>query len=416
MRLPSYERPAADNGLGVRLKASTVEAVRQAAGRGAKWAILPCPVHLPPPWETLAEARQRGLEPLVALQVATIDGSQSGLARLVHDYARAGVHYLWAYEYPNASRSWGWSGWSQPELVARFAAILLPFLERAAEAGLYPTLPPLEPGGDYWDTLFLSSLLRELVKAGRLALFDRLAVAAVLDPDGRPLDWGRGGPERWKDARPYRTSETVQDQRGFRLFEWYQAIIRQHVGHSLPILGARVRANPVEAAQIRELLAAGQLPDYLFCLALEERDEPLPVSGQGPPEEAAHLQPNGANGVKPLHHYLLLPQWEWGASEWHWRMVGDYVKKFRPATGFNPDEARLARHVTILGGLEGVGREVERTLERAGCRVERLGSSDGGHTRAVLEELVRTGRRFQRQVDPAAFQEADRPPSRREEL
>lgn len=467
MRLESYPRPAGGSGLAVRLEHPSPEGLERAARRGVRWVVLTHPAHEPAPVALLAQAHRLSLEPLVALQTDYVGDLAGGLTRRVEELGRAGARYLWAYELANRADRWRWSEWAQPDLVARFAAALLPLLERTAEAGLYPTLPPLQPGGDYWDTVWLEALLGELERLGRKALFDRLAVAAVVEPAGRPLHWGEGGPARWPEARPYHTPSTSQDQCGFHLFEWYDAVIRRKVGHSLPILGVMGRTSPTEAAQIGELLARRSLPGVLFCICLAEGEvevapgalagdgagsaeeaaplvpegpagmggpgpvptrEGLPVT-EGPPEEAVRHQllskrpdpPSGGQarpaappaspdaGARPaapadaqpdrsLYHYLLLPQWDWGVSEWHWRVVAGYVRKFRPVTGFDPQEARLARHVTIVGGTEGVGREVEQSLRLAGCRVERLGSSDTQHTRVVLEEMVRLGKRFREEA------------------
>ncbi|MEK6222001.1 MAG: hypothetical protein N2D54_07105, partial [Chloroflexota bacterium] len=51
-----------------------------------------------------------------------------------------------------------------------------------------------------------------------------------------PFNWGAGGPERWPGAEPYNTPPEEEDQRGFRIFEWYSAISKTILGKELPII------------------------------------------------------------------------------------------------------------------------------------------------------------------------------------
>ena len=43
---------------------------------------------------------------------------------------------------------------------------------------MIPVLPPLEPGGSYWDTTFLQSLMQSLVRREKTNLLDMLVVSA----------------------------------------------------------------------------------------------------------------------------------------------------------------------------------------------------------------------------------------------
>jgi len=42
--------------------------------------------------------------------------------------------------------------------------------------------------------------------------------------------------------------------------------------------------------------------------------------------EAAPASATEGGAAKPIQHYLLLPAFEWGISEWHWSAALDYVK------------------------------------------------------------------------------------------
>jgi hypothetical protein len=78
----------------------------------------------------------------------------------------------------------------------------------------------------------------------------------------------------------------------------------------------------------------------------------------------------------PIHHYLLLPRFEWGVSDWHLDVIQPYIKKHTPTVGFSVQEAALAEKVTIIGSNETFSDKIVNHLEQAGCSVERI-SGDG---------------------------------------
>jgi N-acetyl-anhydromuramyl-L-alanine amidase AmpD len=91
---------------------------------------------------------------------------------------------------------------------------------------------------------------------------------------------------------------------------------------------------------------------------------------------------------QPLEHYLLF--WdhgqEWAAADWE--NAQGYIAHFRPTTGFATADARLARHVTIVGGDAGVSGTDEAQLIAAGSVVYRLAGQNEAETKALLEKLI----------------------------
>ena len=77
-------------------------------------------------------------------------------------YTRWGVRHIVLFDRPNMKQSWTQSEWVRASPVNRFLDIWIPRAEAALQAGLLPVLPPLEPGGDYWDTVFLQGILHGL--------------------------------------------------------------------------------------------------------------------------------------------------------------------------------------------------------------------------------------------------------------
>lgn len=97
---------------------------------------------------------------------------------------------------------------------------------------------------------------------------------------------------------------------------------------------------------------------------------------------------------RPIYHYLLFWQSATAWAEDDWQAAARYMGRFRPTAGFSIEEAKLAEHVTIIGGPGGVGLEAEQTLREAGCRVQRIAGKTTRQTRSLLDAMAGEGRRF----------------------
>jgi hypothetical protein len=98
---------------------------------------------------------------------------------------------------------------------------------------------------------------------------------------------------------------------------------------------------------------------------------------------------------KPIEHYMLF--WHHGPENWaKWDLMGafEYIDKFPVTIGFSIEEAKSAKHVTIIGGPGGVPASAEQALEAAGCQVERLAGANETETRQMLEQLAAQGKRY----------------------
>ena len=367
-----------------------------------------------------------GIEPIIHIPaVPTKRDSQqavvSTLNSLFRSYARWGVRYVAAFSEPNMRAAWSPADWGQSGLVERFLDLLIPVLDAQLEAGLQPVYPALRAGGDYWDTAFLEASLDGFARRGRADLARQLTFAVNLWSYNRPLDWGKGGRQRWPDTKPYLTPPGSQDQRGFHLFEWYDEVIQASLSEARPFIciagGPRLgdQTDPAlpalddlrHASCIHDVMAtirSDSLPRHLLNLnlwllsaadgspfAAEAWYRPdgatltavealkaqpgagLPAARRGADEsKALDLEHAAPIPDKSLRHYVLLPVFEWGISEWHWSAALDYVKAHRPVCGFSADEAAQARRVTILGNEQGISLATEQALRQAGCSVERI--------------------------------------------
>jgi hypothetical protein len=259
-------------------------------------------------------------------------------------------------------------------------------------------------------------------KQDRLA--HSMALSAYAWTFGKSLDWGAGGPERWARSRPYTTPEGSQDQRGFRIYEWYQSIARSVLRENLPIFlfqaglsnapkPKTLNSNPQDNLNIARLLSNEKvvinevLQDSLeavhpsvVCAASwllsaipghpTEADTWYSVDGKANPiaETIRNWRARAKVaklGVNRIRHYLLLPAYEWGIDEVHLEAIRPFLRKYRPAMGFSIEEAVLADSVTVIGDETAFSDEALNRLRQAGCRVERI-NGDGTTIAALLAE------------------------------
>jgi len=403
MRLEQYPRPKNDTGIGFRYYRDTHHYgeddldfwVPKLKAMGVSWLILLSDCAHPIPRFFIQELELNDIEPVIGLHPPKVKPfNQDTLKSVIEAYAQVGVRYLYTYYEPNMMDQWSWDDWSRPELGKRFMEMLIPCLVRMQEAGLCPLLPPLRPGGNYQESAFLREILKA-IRSQKEPLFETLAVCVQAPP--------------------------LWEGQGFYPFERYDRIINGEVGRSLPLLVTdsgpleqdEVNAEGVVASAAR--LQEG-LPRYLlntsFGLLASQEGSPeawyKPDGGRAlavqalkefwqrslQDEPALLLQKLSSGERKGVYHYLLFPRREWGILEWYWQAAFNYVKRFLPTCGFDPQEAASAHYVTIIGNSEGVDEAVEADLRASGCRVERISSLDGEEIKRVLDGLAHAGKRF----------------------
>lgn len=394
---------------------------------GASWLVLQSDIRRAIPENFFNGLLREGIEPIVQFGLSL--GSPPNLTELttvLEAYAHWGVQAVLLFDRPNASASWAGGHWAQQDLVERFLDRFLPIGSAALKLGLAPLFPVLEPGGSYWDTAFLRAALVSLERRKQTALLQRLVLSAWAHTGSRSLNWGSGGPERWPESRPYSTPAGSEDQRGFRIFDWYQAAARQVLGRALPIIlfGAGAPSGHLYTGEHREtalniarLMAGEHVADPTdlsasldsvpaevlacnFCRLGGDDDAWFPENSQPLPAAAAIQEwraaraasgrktiiPNtGEHDTRPIAHYLLLPTYDWGVSEWHLSIIRPFVQKHAPTIGFSLAEAALAQQVTVVGNEQSFAEEDLDQLRAAGCSVRRI-SGDGTSIATQLAE------------------------------
>jgi hypothetical protein len=401
---------------------------------GATWLSLQAPRDRAIPERFIMGLLEAGIEPVLHFNLPfepALPANQQEM--LLAAYARWGVHYAVLFDRPNRRSAWPASAWAKDELVERFLDRYIPLAVTASSHGLIPVFPPLEPGGDYWDTAFLRGALAGLKRRSPPELIDDLVLSAYARVDGKPLDWGRGGPESWPGTRPYATPASSQDQRGFRIFDWYLAIAQAVLGSNRPMLLFGIDAFDNSQDEVAQVKQAQQIAHSLLSL----QSEPAAHGGEAsldlivpaevlaghlsllscqaddPQAKRAWFRAGGgfhpaviamrhqAAGMKklssgqdtpalgrrahPITHYLLLPSYDWGISDWHLTAVRPFLKKYRPTLGFSLEDALLAERVTVVGNEHDFPENALNALRASGCLVERIGG-DGTSIASFLAE------------------------------
>lgn len=376
-------------------------------GMQAGWLVLQAPPDRAIPENFLLGLLEAGIEPVLHFKLPPDQlPPEADLAFLYHLYAKWGLRHITLFDKPNLRSTWQSTNWAQTDLVERFLDIYLPQAENCLNAGLTPVFPPLEPGGDYWDTAFLQAAIQGIQRRGYKELLAKLVIGAVARAGERSLNWGAGGPERWPSTRPYFTPANEEDHRGFRIFDWYNTHVQSILIVERPLFLFEVGAAPAEDPNFKKhtqinldiarLIEAEDLPGL----------EPIPHNVAGaafllfpgprpaPPVSQAWYTPQGeplpilsafrdrdqesGSGAcaethsTPIEHYLLLPSFDGHISDLHLEIIRPFIKKYQPTMGFSLREALQARRVTVIGGIGAYPQEQINQLREAGCIVHQI--------------------------------------------
>ena len=391
---------------------------------GASWLTLLAPEDRAIPELFIRRIIEAGIQPILHIPITSNNpGRSEELNLLFNAYSHWGVKYITLFDRPNLLKNWLPSNWAKINLVDRFLDIFIPLAESSRQVGLIPVFPPLEPGGDYWDTAFLFAALQGIQRRGYMDLLNQLVLSAYAWSGNRSPNWGAGGPERWPQTRPYLTPQNSEDHFGFRIFDWYLATCEAAIGMSRPIIllgaGSLIGnqldprspevdkyAHTWQNMTLVQLLSGNSqeyepVPPQVICcnfwvLSTGAGDKDINNAWYKP--DASQLPivaqikdwvTNGGtnlvtsskslpslkrnfNGLRPISHYLLLPNYEWSTSDIHLQAIQPFIKKYQPTIGFSPVEASHAKKVTVIGGTTSVPESIIDGLLASGCIVEQI--------------------------------------------
>jgi len=369
---------------------------------GARWLVLTAPTNRAIPENFILALVKANIQPILHFQIQRGQSPDlDDLQLLLATYQRWGVRYVTFFDQPNMHKVWQPAVWAQADLVERFLDLYLPLAVASLNACLTPIFPPLKPGGDYWDTAFLRLALQSLRRRGQHDLLNQLVIGAYSCPGNHPIQWGAGGPERWPNARPYYTPPGVEDQRGFRIFDWYAAISQAVLTTPIPIFLFGMGYSSEVDNRVNRNLTITRLLEGEFIEGYEaippeviggafgnlasfdgdsipgwflHNGEPNPQAEaiRKLAEKLSESSHSSQTETPCFRHYLLLPSYEWGISDYHLDIIRPIIKKYQPTVGFSLDEALYAKRVTVIGGEEAFSESSLNKLRAAGALVKRI--------------------------------------------
>ena len=360
------------------------------------------------PEDAFLIAQDNGLQTIVHFNAELpLARKFNDVALLMDVYARWGVRAVILGDRPNSKSSWPSAGWHYENLIDHFLDRFIPLANHAVRAGLTPVFPPLQPGGDYWDTAFIELVLTGIKRRKLDPILDNLMLSSYGYTFDKDLSWGMGGPERWSISKPYLTPEGQEDQLGFNNFEWIQAQSERAIGCKLPIMildagncGLKEEQDSFEGTleRIQLILLAcrgkGQRDERSSGLlsqtksALEACTFDLDTIEQALEstlsceifqqlfgEKNDREEINQVKEKQIFSHYLLLPAHKSGISDVVLNKVRPFIKKFQPTVGFSLEEASFARKVSVFPDSIIFTDDQLNSLRLAGCLVEILPES-----------------------------------------
>ncbi len=375
---------------------------------GASYVIYEAGFDYGVPEDAFLIAEENGLQPIVHFtSELPIARKFNEAAVLMDAYGKWGVHEIILGNKPNTKAAWLNAGWHYENLVDHFLDRFIPLANYAVQIGMSPVLPPMQPGGDYWDTAFIELVMAGLNRRKLDKVLEHLILSSYGYTFDRSLSWGKGGPECWSASKPYLTPEGQEDQLGFHNFEWVQAQANRVIGRqsSVFILDAG-HPGTIDSSSGPEKVLENVQRIVLAChgALTEEGNTEYPtfdssvascvfnmdtldkaLEGSLNMETLAQLFGNRSSDnekliptedeQKIINHYLLLPLYSSGVSDVILNKVKPVIKKYQPTIGFSLEEAFVAKKVTIYPDPLIFTDEQINQLRSAGCSVEILPES-----------------------------------------
>ena len=362
------------------------------------------------PEDIFLVARDQQLTPVVHFTMELpLTRKFNEVAFLMDVYAKWGVSEVILGNKPNSKSSWTATAWHYDSIVDHFLDRFIPLANHAVRAGLSPALPPLQPGGDYWDTAFVELVLGGLKRRQMEGILDCLSLTSYGYTFNKPLSWGAGGPERWLGVKPYQTPEGQQDQLGFNNYAWQNAMGLRATGKNFPISILDAGSSGMKFVQsnyqamkkdIKTIYASilGKLApnssktemavmfddsvkqvffslDNIAKLMQNKISSKELIEFFKEPKHAGKTIKSVEDSGKVFDHYLLLPAHTSGISDVILNKIRPLIKHRQTTVGFSPSEAKFARKVSIYPDPIVFSDEVIDELRSAGCTVEILPDS-----------------------------------------
>ncbi len=222
MALADFPKPAQDNGRGLHWvptpfhDASAVDRlVPEAREMGVKWVVfLNDGTKIGPSDHLIQQLVANGIEPVMRIYTANGAPIQGDLGALVRHARGLGVHYFQLYNEPNLrSENQG----QEPD-PSHYLDLWLPAAKTVIANGGLPGFGSLSPGGHYDDVEFLKAAIGDVKRRGEERVFNASWLSMHNYTLNHPLEYDK-------------------DSNGFLKFRFYDRVVRDALGRSLPIIG-----------------------------------------------------------------------------------------------------------------------------------------------------------------------------------
>ncbi len=219
LRLQEYPRPRGDNGWGMHWMPSvsqdrgTVDRfVAELKKMHIKWVvILNDNTNTTDNDYLVDQLVANGMMPVMRLYRDSVLSYDGELGPLVRHYRSRGVYYFQLFNEPNVNIENN-QGFANPNVYAMTWASAA---RDVIKNGGLPGIGALSPGGEYNHLEFMRRTIRALRYNGDIHLLER----------------------SWVSLHNYHGLRPLDDLGGFLMFREYDRIIREELGHSLPIIG-----------------------------------------------------------------------------------------------------------------------------------------------------------------------------------
>lgn len=220
--LEAYPRPPGDNGRGIHWVPTTRSSrevvdrfLKEAAAMGMKWVVfLNDGADIGQNDYLVEQIVAHGMMPVMRIYTPGVGPIPGDLGAMVRHYVQRGVRYFQIYNEPNLRAE----NFGQAPDVERYLDYWLPAAQVVAANGGLPGFGALAPGGDYDDLAFLRQALASIKRRGMVHVLDRAWISLHNYTLNHPPEYTR-------------------DSNGFLKFRWYDRIVREVLGRSLPIIG-----------------------------------------------------------------------------------------------------------------------------------------------------------------------------------
>jgi len=221
MTLADFPKPPGDNGRGMHWIPTTFSSpdvvdrfVREAKEMHIKWMVfLNDGTKIGDNDYLVKKLVENGIMPVMRVYTDGGKPIEGDLGALVRHYKALGVDYYQLYNEPNLNVE-------NPEGTPNVDRYLDKWVKAArvvTEAGGLPGFGALSPGGNFDDLEFLKQALDRLKERGETDVLDHAWLAVHNYTLNHPLDYNK-------------------DSNGFLKFKWYDQVVQEKLGRSLPII------------------------------------------------------------------------------------------------------------------------------------------------------------------------------------